>query len=102
MVKPSQRKEMAKAVLKTQDISIRLVCEIFGISKTAFHYQAKATSENKLIETWLLKLTKAHKRWGFGLCFDYLRNIQKFRWNHKRVLRIYRELELNLRIKPKK
>ena len=102
MVKPSQRKEMAKAVLKTQKISIRLICEIFGISKTAFHYQAKTASENKLIETWLLKLTQTHKRWGFSLCFNYLRNIQKFPWNHKRVLRIYWELELNLRIKPKK
>ena len=102
MVKPSQRKEMAKAVLRTQNISIRLICEIFGISKTAFHYRAKTASENKLIETWLLKLTQTHKRWGFGLCFDYLRNIQKFPWNHKRVLRIYRELALNLRIKPRK
>ena len=62
MVKPSQRKEMAKAVLKTQGISIRLVCEIFGISKTAFHYRAKTASENELIETWLLKLTQTHKR----------------------------------------
>lgn len=48
-----------------------------------------------------MKLTEAHKCWGFGLCFAYLRNVKGFRWNHKRVYRIYRELELNLRIKPR-
>jgi putative transposase len=40
--------------------------------------------------------------WGFGLCFLYLRNVKGYKWNHKRVYRIYKELELNLRIKPKK
>jgi putative transposase len=44
-------------------------------------------------------LTQAHRRWGFGLCFLYLRNVQGQIWNHKRV---YRELELNLWIKPRK
>ncbi len=43
-----------------------------------------------------------HRNWGFGLCFLYLRNVKGFGWNHKRVYRIYRELELNLRIKPRK
>lgn len=32
---------------------------------------------------------------------DYLRN-QGYQWNHKRIRRIYREMGLNLRIKPKK
>ena len=42
------------------------------------------------------------KRWDFGLCYVYLRNVKGFGWNHKRVYRIYGELELNLRIKPKR
>ena len=40
--------------------------------------------------------------WGFGLCYLFLRNVKGFVWNHKRVYRIYRLLELNLRIKPKR
>lgn len=32
----------------------------------------------------------------------YLRNVKGFTWNHKRVYRIFRELKLNLRIKPRK
>jgi len=50
----------------------------------------------------LLRLTDNHRNWGFGLCYLYLRNVKGFKWNHKRVYRIYKELELNLRIKPRK
>ena len=32
----------------------------------------------------------------------YLRNVKNYTWNRKRIYRIYRELELNLRIKPRK
>ena len=62
------------------------------------------SNENIEIADWLLRLTTANKRWdwGFGLCFMFLRNSKGFKWNHKRVYRIYRELELNLRIKPNK
>lgn len=58
--------------------------------------------ENEEIADWLERLTENKRNWGFGLCFVYLRNVQGYSWNHKRVYRIYCELELNLRIKPKK
>ena len=75
---------------------------MFSISETCYRYQAKRSDENVQIADWLLRLTHAQRNWGFGLCYLYLRNVKGFRWNHKRVYRIYRELELNLRIKPRK
>ena len=71
------------------------------ISVATYYYKPKLSAENQRIADWLLRLTAANKRWGFGLCYLHLRNLKGFGWNHKRVYRIYRELELNLRIKPK-
>ena len=93
---------MAKNVVSDTGISIRLACLSFGISETCYRYQAKLSVENEEIADWLIRLTHNQRNWGFGLCFLYLRNVKGFGWNHKRVYRIYRELELNLRIKPKK
>src|SRR5690625_7500618 len=93
---------MAQKAVLQYPISIRLACKTFGISQSCYHYEPKLKGENDLIASWLLKLTYAYKNWGFGLCFLYLRNVKGFKWNHKRVYRIYREMELNLRIKPRR
>jgi putative transposase len=82
-------------------VSIRVACEVLSISTTCYFYKPTLVNENAEIEDWLRRLTTTHKRWGFGLCFDFLRNTKGFKWNHKRVYRIYRELELNIRIKPR-
>ena len=88
--------------MANKDITVRLVCEITSISEACYRYQAKLSSENAEIADWLIRLTDNHRNWGFGLCFLYLRNVKSFGWNHKRVYRIYRELDLNLRIKPRR
>ena len=77
-------------------------CQAFDVSETCYRYSPKLDDENEQIADLLLGLTTAQKTWGFGLCFLYLRNVRGYGWNHKRVYRIYRELELNLRIKPRK
>ena len=102
MVKPSQRKEMAQAAVSNKAISVRLACQIFVVSETCYRYQPKLSGENAVIADLLVRLTHNQRNWGFGLCYLYLRNVKGFQWNHKRVYPIYRELELNLRIKPKK
>lgn len=93
---------MAQQVIQSRGVSVRLACQAFGISETCYRYQPKLSDENAEIADWLIRLTHNQKNWGFGLCFLYLRNVKGYPWNHKRVRRIYCELELNLRIKPKK
>ena len=65
----------------------------FSISESCFRYESRTSAENALIANWLLRLTDNNRTWGFGLCYLYLRNVKGFQWNHKRVYRIYRELE---------
>lgn len=93
---------MTQPAVNERAISIRLACEAFTISETCYRYQAKCSGDNALIADWLLRLTYANRTWGFGLYFLYLRNVRGYGYNHERVYRIYSELELNLRIKPKR
>jgi putative transposase len=94
---------MAQKAVESMPVSIRFACQLFTISETCYRYEPKLFAENDKIAGWLIRLTRNQKNWGFGLCFFYLVTSTKgYGWNHKRVYRIYRELELNLRIKPKK
>ena len=93
---------MAESVVAQKRVSVALACRTFGLSETCYRYAPKLSDENEEIAGLLMAITSAHRTWGFGLCFLYLRNVKGYSWNHKRVYRIYRELELNLRIKPRK
>lgn len=93
---------MAKEAVAKGNVSIRMACLSFVVSERCYRYQSKLNTENQVIADWLIRLTHNQRNWGFGLCYFFLRNVKGFGWNHKRVYRIYRELELNLRIKPKK
>lgn len=83
---------MAEKAVKDKQISIALACRTFSISESCYRYKRKLSDANAKIADWLVRLTTTYRTWGFGLCFLYLRNVKGFKWNHKRVRRIYRDL----------
>ena len=89
-MKPSRRRELAQHEVASGKVSIKLVCVSFGISTTCYRYQPRLAEANAEIADHLIRLTHNQRNWGFGLCFLYLRNLKGYRWNHKRVYRIYR------------
>jgi putative transposase len=102
ITRPAKRRELAEDAVPQKAVSVALGCRTFGVSETCYRYSPKLDLENERIADLLVGLTQARRTWGFGLCFLYLRNVKGHGWNHKRMYRIYCELELNMRIKPEK
>ena len=81
-----------------EGVSVALACRTFDVSETCYRYNRKLDGENERIADLLVGLTQSRRSWGFGFCFLYLRSVKGPVWNHKRLYRIYRDLELNMRI----
>lgn len=54
----------------------------------------RAKADAPVIEV-LIQVVAKNGRWGFRLCFDWMRN-HCYEWNHKRIWRIYKEMALTL------
>lgn len=72
-----------------------------SVSTSAYYYKPKKRLGDQAIEDCLHSLAAAHPRWGFDKMMLKIKNDEQ-PWNHKRVKRIYCELGLNIRIKPRK
>lgn len=100
MVRPGERREVARWATAERGLSTRRACELCSISEGGYRYASRRRPDDEIKEV-LTRLAASKPRWGFGLMFDWLRHHGRT-WNHKRVYRVYKELELNLRIKPKR
>ncbi len=82
------------------EISIRKACQAVNISKSSYSYISRPLDDDKVIEE-LKELVDKHPSIGFWRCFHRLR-IKGFKWNHKRVYRVYTQLKLNIRRRAKR
>ena len=99
-MRPGDRREVARWATTQHRLSKRRACRLCAISSGCYRYAPRKKPDDEIVDV-LTRLAEAKPRWGFGLMFDWLR-LQGHKWNHKRVYRVYKELELNLRIKPKR
>jgi putative transposase len=86
--------------METHGLSERQACKVLDLSRSVFRYQ-RQKPDNSEIEKELLALAERKPRWGFSKMLAYLKR-NGHGWNHKRVRRVYCELHLNLRVKPRK
>lgn len=81
-------------------LSLRQACVLFSLSTSVYYYRVKRKDDREIIDQ-LSALAEAHQQWGFWMMYHRLRKMH-YRWNHKRVYRVYSLMRLNLRNKRKK
>lgn len=81
-------------------MSVSQACRVANIDRKTYRYQPKKKTGDQMIEDLLKTFSTQHPTYGFCKLFNLIRKNHSF--NHKRVYRIYCELRLNLKIKPKK
>lgn len=96
-----EEKRQAVACLQERQVSLRQACMLMGLSSSVYYYKPKVVQNDAPIQDELKRLAEEHRRLGFWKMFHYLRG-QAQPWNHKRVCRIYTQMNLNIRRKPKK
>lgn len=86
--------------MTTFQMSERMACGLLNLSRSVYRYQ-KRPKDDGVLQEQLLQLASWKPRWGLPKMVAWLKN-QGFGYNHKRIRRVYRELKLNIRVKPKK
>jgi putative transposase len=82
-------------LVREHELPVRAACRAAGLSRTAWYRRpGDPLARDGAVVDALQVMVEKRPRWGFWKCFDRLR-LDGHPWNHKRVLRVYRQMRLN-------
>ncbi len=83
-----------------KQVSVRKACKLISLPRSVYRYQRKPKDDNSLMVA-LEELVKKHPTIGFWKCYYRLRR-KGYSCNHKKLYRVYKLLQLNIRRKVKR
>ena len=99
MVKPGDRKDVVAYLHQTHEVSVARACKTIGLSKSVYYYQT--VKDDTVVIKKLTELAESKPTRGFPYYYGRIRN-EGHTWNHKRVKRVYKMMNLNLRRKHRR
>ena len=100
MVTPAARRKVVLFLQKHYPLSERRACNIVGLCRSSYRYQAKPTDDTE-IRARLRQLAEQRRKFGAPRLHVLLRR-EGYLINHKRTERLYREEGLSLRLKRRR
>jgi len=93
---PAARHEAVGWLIQEAELPVARACRALGTARAAWYRPpADRTGKDAPVIERLNQVVSKHGRWGFWKCFHWIRQRGET-WNHKRVLRVYQSMKLNL------
>lgn len=86
---------------EVHQLSYRRACQLANVHRSGYYYRSTKIQRDQPVIDALQKLAENHPTYGFRKMFHRLRN-EGYEWNHKKVYRVYKALNLNLKRKHKR
>ena len=101
MVGPQAKREAVRYLIEQKDFKPYRAYRLVGLRSSTYYYKKNASRDDSQLKAKLLETAQKRIRWGCPRIFEVLRR-EGFKDNYKRVERIYAELDLSLKKRPKK
>lgn len=86
-LKPSSKRNLIEKAIDKYQISIRMACKLFKLSRRAYYYNPEE-DDGDAISDLLAKLAYQYPRYGYWKLY-HLAPLQGYIVNHKRVYKLY-------------
>jgi hypothetical protein len=96
---PCNQRELTEEIVKEYDVPVSRACKLTRLPRSQYYYRSVKDDGEVVVE--LQKLANDPPTYGFRKLFAYLRRAGR-PWNHKKVYRVYRSLNMNKRKKGKR
>jgi len=89
---------MSQELTKNYEVSQRRACQLLDLYRSTCRYQAVSREEDQVLAQRLKELAMKHPRFGYLRLHELLKRAG---WavNRKRVYRLYKELNLKVKVK---
>ena len=98
MVKPDQQRKTVKHLMFAYKVSERRACQVLKVWRSVFRYLSIAKDQAYLIKR-IREIASIRTRYGYRRIHILLKR-EGWPVNHKRIYRLYRREDLQMRLKP--
>ena len=99
-MKPADRRVAAKYLQTDYKVGVTRACGLIRMSRSSYHYQPRRVDDSSL-RLAIRQKAQQRKRWGYRR-LQVLLQREGYMDNHKRIYRIYREEDLQVRKRRRK